>query len=217
MSDLLCVRLEFWRVVNDLYELIVRRFPQLLEGVEAAAQKQSNTVDHVTVDDSLSCHTKDGSNADNSSASSSHLSTGMSPIEEAVDNPSTEPALVPAMSRCIALAKGFTSGPPLTIKSSLKLKWNESSIIYNSNTLIDRPPLNLRDSSVVIVRSIAEYEKARQAAKATKESEISSGVRPATAGGTGLAAVRARTAAFASRASVGQGKANKENGLVIIV
>jgi hypothetical protein len=88
----------------------------------------------------------------------------------------------------LALAKGYTSGPALTLKATLKLKFNDVSVLRRANNQIDHPPLNLRDGSVIIVRGIADYEKIREAMRVKKEAE---GPRPITAG-TGAAAAKAK-------------------------
>jgi hypothetical protein len=63
--------------------------------------------------------------------------------------------------RFISLARGYTSGPALTLKSSLKLKWNDPTVLKDALTAtLDRPPLNLRDGSIIVVRGVADYARA---------------------------------------------------------
>jgi len=66
----------------------------------------------------------------------------------------------------ISVAKAYNSGPPLTMKSSLKLKWNDMSIVKEPTSAVDKPPFNLRDGSVLVVRNVADFERAREAARA---------------------------------------------------
>lgn len=105
----------------------------------------------------------------------------------------------------VEIAKGFTTGPPLTLKSSLKLKWELSKLnIFPAesaapveggpenigDTVIDRPPLNLRDGAILVLRNHYDYLKAQEVSqqkmkeKAEAEGEI--GV------GGGISAVRAK-------------------------
>lgn len=79
-------------------------------------------------------------------------------------------------SRIISIAKAYNSGPPLTMKSSLKLKWNDETILRESNSTIDKPPFNLRDGSVIVVRNVADFERARDAARARVAERPSSSV-----------------------------------------
>lgn len=66
----------------------------------------------------------------------------------------------------ITCAKGLSTGPVLTIKSALQLKWNDASVLSEHATAIDQPPLNLRDGSLIVIRSAAEFERAREDARA---------------------------------------------------
>jgi hypothetical protein len=138
----------------------------------------------------------------------------------------------------LSLAKGFTSGPALTLKSAFKLKWDEPAVLHalanptpageaaaaeapvevisaeeaangeideaileRSKNLgsvggLDRPPLNLRDGSIVVVRSKADFWRATltiRARKAQEDALEEAGVprRPTTAG-TGAAVARNR-------------------------
>jgi hypothetical protein len=69
-------------------------------------------------------------------------------------------------SRVITCAKGLSTGPALSIKSALQLKWNDLSVLSDYKNAIDQPPLNLRDGSVMLIRSAAEFERAREDARA---------------------------------------------------
>eukprot|EP00604_Paraphysomonas_vestita_P001895 CAMPEP_0174822034 /NCGR_PEP_ID=MMETSP1107-20130205/12640_1 /TAXON_ID=36770 /ORGANISM="Paraphysomonas vestita, Strain GFlagA" /LENGTH=171 /DNA_ID=CAMNT_0016039919 /DNA_START=2716 /DNA_END=3231 /DNA_ORIENTATION=- len=62
------------------------------------------------------------------------------------------------------------------MKSSLKLKWNDETILRESNSTIDKPPFNLRDGSVIVVRNVADFERARDAARARVAERPSSSV-----------------------------------------
>lgn len=63
--------------------------------------------------------------------------------------------------RYFAFARGYSSGPTLTLKNSLKLKWNDPVVLKEALTAtLDRPPLNLRDGSIIVVRGVADFAKA---------------------------------------------------------
>lgn len=75
-------------------------------------------------------------------------------------------------AKLISIAKGFGTGPPLTLKSALKLKWNDELVLKdieaNPENTIDKMPLNLRDGSVLVIRSNADFERAKSAVQAKK-------------------------------------------------
>lgn len=48
---------------------------------------------------------------------------------------------------CYHYAKGFLSGPPLTVKTAAKLVWTSSDIIATNSNTIDGLPLSLRDGN----------------------------------------------------------------------
>jgi hypothetical protein len=60
----------------------------------------------------------------------------------------------------ISIAKGFSTGPPLTLKSSVKLSWDPSALVTSPDTKIDHPSLNFRDGILVLVRSAADWQRA---------------------------------------------------------
>jgi hypothetical protein len=78
--------------------------------------------------------------------------------------------------RLISIAKAYNSGPPLTMKSSLKLKWNDEMVLREPDTALDKPPLGLRDGSVLVIRNVADFERARDAARARVAERPSSSV-----------------------------------------
>lgn len=78
--------------------------------------------------------------------------------------------------RIISIAKAYVSGPPLTMKSSLKLKWNDEPIIREPDVSIDKSPFSLRDGSVLVIRNVADFERARDAARARVAERPSSSV-----------------------------------------
>lgn len=151
----------------------------------------------------------------------------------------------PEYQEVISIAKGFTSGPALTLKSAFKLKWDDPAVlkslvdptpelpstttaaapapaaepdateedaapplelpegaggILNNPFGLDRPPLNLRDGSIIVVRGKADFWRAQVAMRARKQEEAAAGddgagVRRPTTAGTGAAAARARKSA----------------------
>ena len=82
------------------------------------------------------------------------------------DAPPAEPDSAIPEARILSIAKGYSTGPPISVKSSLKLKWNEDAVLRDPTATIDKPPLGLRDGSVLVLRNAADYERAREAAKA---------------------------------------------------
>lgn len=60
----------------------------------------------------------------------------------------------------ISLAKGFSSGPPITLKSSVKLSWDPSVLVASPDTKIDHQSLNFRDGILLLVRSAADWQRA---------------------------------------------------------
>lgn len=82
------------------------------------------------------------------------------------DAPPADPNVPCPESRILSIAKGYSTGPALTVKSSLKLKWNDDAVLRDLTATIDKPPLGLRDGSVIALRNIVDYERAKEAAKA---------------------------------------------------
>ena len=118
----------------------------------------------------------------------------------------------PAESRVMAVAKGFTSGPALTLKGALKLKWNDPAVLRAGDVQIDRPPLTLRDGSVIVVRGVADFARAKAAAAARREAEG----KDSSAGGEASAA-RARSRSGSRTGKRMFSAASKERGLKINV
>eukprot|EP01033_Poteriospumella_lacustris_P005587 gene5587-3996_t len=71
------------------------------------------------------------------------------------------------------IAKAFTTGPPVTLKTALKLKWNECFPFHVADhaqwPTVDKTPLMLRDGSVLVVRNRADFARAQARVKASKE------------------------------------------------
>lgn len=106
-------------------------------------------------------------------------------LAEAV--PPTE-GVDPATELAIEIAKGFTTGPAVSLKTALKLKWNDPAVVIEGKaSLVDRPPLNLRDGSIIVVRGRADWLRAQARVKAKRDAEM--------AAGTGVSAVRAKSRA----------------------
>ena len=90
-------------------------------------------------------------------------------------DPAADPAVpaVPPCMKLVAIAKGYATGPPLTLKSALKLKWNDDMFIKdiegNPANTIDKAPMLLRDGSVLVIRSQADFERARAVAIQAKK------------------------------------------------
>ena len=171
--------------IQNLYEAVLNKFPQLNEEPPASP-------------DAPPAEDEGGENKDNNPPGG-----GEEGSEADADAVVTQP---PSQSRFISIAKGFVSGPPLSLKSALKLKWNDPAVLRRGECPIDRPPLNLRDGSVIVVRGVADFERARAAVRARREAE---GPRPISAG-AGVAAVRAK-----SRGKFPSALPPKEKGLKI--
>lgn len=119
----------------------------------------------------------------------------------------------------IDIAKAFSTGPPLSLKTTSKLKWADPAVLAEWTSTIDLPPLSLRDGSVVVVRSRVDYEKARAAAKAKKDTDDSPVTSVNVPVGAGVAAVKAKSNGGIARirAASSQGKRQKEVGITIEV
>lgn len=80
---------------------------------------------------------------------------------------------VDASAPCpIGIAKAFSTGPPITLKGALKLKWTddtEARPVDITEVTIDQPPLSIRDGATIVVRDASSFQRAREAAKARKE------------------------------------------------
>lgn len=130
---------------------------------------------------------------------------------------------VPLIFRHLELAKALSTGPPLTLKATSKLKWNDISWLEAFPTSVDRPPLSLRDGSILVARSRVDYEQAKAAAKAKSANaaskdggEESGNTVPIVAGG-GVAAAKSKSNIARIRAMSSQGRRNKEQGITIEV
>jgi hypothetical protein len=113
----------------------------------------------------------------------------------------------------LEIAKGYTTGPPLTIKSSLKLKWelNKVNIFAPATegeagtneslgeTLIDRPPLNLRDGSLLVIRNHYDFLRAQEVSQAKQKEKAAAEASSDLAVGGGISAVRAKSLSGSSK------------------
>jgi hypothetical protein len=179
--------------ITQLYEKISEIFPNLMEEPPLFISTETNLKD----DDIASID----ENADLSSNNKLQSITEKKEGRNFISNLEKRVSDYPPQSRYISIAKAFSSGPPLTLKSALKLKWNDIGVLQQPNQTIDHPPMNLRDGSVLLVRSTADFERAKSAAKKRKENDIKSSTSPTRAGGNGLSAVRAKTASLGSRST----------------
>lgn len=79
----------------------------------------------------------------------------------------------------IGIAKAFSTGPPLSLKNALKLKWTDDVDQVDSAEVlaqtIDKPPLSIRDGAVLVVRDTAGFLRAKEAARLRKEAAATSG------------------------------------------
>uniref|UniRef100_A0A7S3UTD9 Uncharacterized protein n=2 Tax=Heterosigma akashiwo TaxID=2829 RepID=A0A7S3UTD9_HETAK len=80
----------------------------------------------------------------------------------------------------LMFAKGTSFGPPLTAKSAHKLKWQEVSLSQADEgggstnpaaaaAVVARPPLSLRDGSILVLRSRQDYARAKEIAQEAKQ------------------------------------------------
>lgn len=91
-----------------------------------------------------------------------------------MENPSDDVGAYP-----IGIAKAFSTGPPLSLKNALKLKWTDDAEQVNTaETMlqtIDKPPLSIRDGAVLVVRDTAGFLRAKEAARLRKEAAAANG------------------------------------------
>ena len=77
---------------------------------------------------------------------------GCDPSADPAVDPSADPSVDPSVdgaavaaalpeSRVLSLAKGFSTGPPLSLKGALKLKWNDAAVVSQPDAALDKPPL----------------------------------------------------------------------------
>lgn len=118
-----------------------------------------------------------------------HSQSLVEPVAEDNENIETASNDLISEASLIELAKGFATGPPLSLKSALKLKWNDSTVLASPQATIDQAPLCLRDGSLLVVRGRADWLRAQQRNKAKRDAELAS--QPIAAG-AGTSAVRAR-------------------------
>jgi len=122
--------------------------------------------------------------------------------EEDANKVATEDGELQEICRKIGFAKAYSTGPPLNLREISKLKWNDPQVLSDATVAIDKPPLNLRDGSVIVIRSQADFFRAKVAAKHKREAEEASG-------GGGDAAARPTSRAAGrpkSRSSMGRPK-----------
>jgi hypothetical protein len=112
-------------------------------------------------------------------------------------------------SSFISIAKGFSTGPPLTLKSALKLKWNDKALFEDPKVTIDIPPLNLRDGSVIAIRGVADFARAKETQRLKKIKEASE-EKP----NTGPVMSRPKSRAFGDG---GRPAKRPEQGIIIVV
>ena len=78
----------------------------------------------------------------------------------------------------IGIAKAFSTGPALSLKSALKLKWTDDTDAKPVDVeivTIDQPPLSIRDGATVVVRDQAGYLRAKEIARLKKETATENG------------------------------------------
>lgn len=135
------------------------------------------------------------------------------------------------LPQLLDIAKAFSTGPPLTLKTALKLKWNDGLVWPSSQSTdtsatesslttttaqmtIDRPPWSLRDGSLLVVRSRRDWARAQARVQAKKQQQESlhgtetDSVASTSleAAGNGVSAVRAVKASSGATGSTGRGR-----------
>lgn len=83
----------------------------------------------------------------------------------------------------IGIAKAFSTGPPISLKGALKLKWTDDTDarpVDITTVTIDQPPLSIRDGATIVVRDAASFQRAREAARARKEAAGENGALDST-------------------------------------
>lgn len=137
-----------------------------------------------------------------------HLKEDIPDTEGAKEMANISIAAIPKSS-FISIAKGFSTGPPLTLKTALKLKWNDTALFQDPNLTIDIPPLNLRDGSVIVIRGVADFARAKETQRLKKIKEASE-EKPVT----GPVMSRPKSRAFGD---AGRPLKRPEQGIIIVL
>jgi hypothetical protein len=75
----------------------------------------------------------------------------------------------------ISFAKGYSTGPAMTLKSSLRLPWN-SNVFSSPDLRIDHPSLGLRDGVLLVVRGKDDWQRACRQEKEVISAQSVNGV-----------------------------------------
>ena len=119
--------------VRQLYQSILRVFPHLRDG-EQSQHSIADSTDAAADSDTPECSSgeKEKETISNDDFPERHL---------------------------LSVAKGFSSGPPLTIKSSLKATWDAPALISSPDNMIDHPSIGFRDGLLLLVRGTADWKR----------------------------------------------------------
>jgi hypothetical protein len=60
----------------------------------------------------------------------------------------------------LSIAKGFSSGAPLTLQTSLKSAWDPLGMVSSPDLKIDHPVFGFRDGVILLVRGAADWQRA---------------------------------------------------------
>ena len=119
--------------VRDLYAQILKLYPHLRD----STVRHSNIVSSVVAEKA-----EEGEVSSGNSESTAKKSTG-----DFFDRD------------VLSIAKGFTTGPPLTLKSSMKLSWDPAIIVNSPDLQIDHPSLGMRDGTLLVVRGDIDWKR----------------------------------------------------------
>ena len=131
--------------VRDLYQIILNTYPHLKEP----------HCDSITSPVSIP-YTDPADGADITRNADPDSYTGSSLTLAPEERENTFPEL-----RYFSIAKAVTTGPPLSLKSCMKLLWDPSVLISSPDIPIDDPSLGIRDGTLLIIRGNSDWQRAQ--------------------------------------------------------
>ena len=144
--------------IKDLYRVILNLYPHLRETYHNPIPPSDYPELSVYVP-----VTTGASNIRMDSASSNDSDVNIEKEKDNVPDPlilSGEGEISFPEKDYLSIAKGFSTGPQLSLKSSLKLSWDPSVITASPDLRIDHPSLGLRDGSLLVIRGGADWQRA---------------------------------------------------------
>ena len=144
--------------VRDLYQAILNLYPHLREPYQSATA--SSDCPESSIFAPITTGGSDGriystNNNDSDIDKDTDTDKGLNPLISSGEGETSFPE-----KDYLSIAEGFSTGPPLSFKSSLKLSWDPSVITTSPDLRIDHPSLGLRDGSLLIIRGSADWQRA---------------------------------------------------------